>query len=68
MTKLTRQILILVIFSGLLLGFYVIAIYGPKATRYTSGADVKIMDRFFRHREVPDSENFSKPGFQLKTA
>ncbi|MDY2529793.1 SPFH domain-containing protein, partial [Weissella confusa] len=30
------------------------------------GADVKIMDRFFRHREVPDSENFSKPGFQLK--
>ena len=36
MTKLTRQILILVIFSGLLLGFYVIAIYGPKATRYTS--------------------------------
>ncbi|WP_447409256.1 hypothetical protein ACDP95_04120 [Weissella confusa] len=32
------------------------------------GADVKIMDSFFRHREVPDSENFSKPGFQLKTA
>ena len=32
------------------------------------GADVKIMDRFFRYREVPDSENFSKPGFQLKTA
>ena len=32
------------------------------------GADVKIMDRFFRHRELPDSENFSKPGFQLKTA
>ena len=32
------------------------------------GADVKIMDRFFRHREVPDSENFSKPGFQLKSA
>ena len=31
-------------------------------------ADVKIMDRFFRHRELPDSENFSKPGFQLKTA
>ncbi|WP_243677392.1 hypothetical protein [Weissella confusa] len=30
------------------------------------GADVKIMDRFFRHREVPGSENFSKPGFQLK--
>ena len=28
-----------------------------------AGADVKIMDRFFRHREVPDSENFSKPGF-----
>jgi len=27
------------------------------------GADVKIMDRFFRHRELPDSENFSKPGF-----
>ena len=33
-----------------------------------SGADVKIMDRFFRHRELPDSESFSKPGFQLKTA
>lgn len=32
------------------------------------GADVKIMDRFFRHREVPDSEKFSTPGFQLKTA
>ncbi|MBJ7650024.1 hypothetical protein [Weissella confusa] len=32
------------------------------------GADVKIMDRFFRHRELPDSENFSKPGFHLKTA
>ena len=32
------------------------------------GADVKIMDRFFRHREVPNSENFSKPGFQLKKA
>ena len=31
------------------------------------GADVKIMDRFFRHQEVPDSENFPKPGFQLKT-
>ena len=33
-----------------------------------AGADVKIMDRFFRHREVPGSENFSKPGFQLKKA
>lgn len=33
MTKLTRQILILVIFSGLLLGFYVIAIYGPKSNQ-----------------------------------
>ena len=32
------------------------------------GADVKIMDRLFWHREVPHSENFSKPGFQLKTA
>ncbi|AKP35480.1 hypothetical protein NH16_09225 [Leuconostoc mesenteroides subsp. dextranicum] len=32
------------------------------------GADVKIMDRFFRHRELPDSESFSKSGFQLKTA
>ena len=32
------------------------------------GADVKIMDRFFRHREVPDSEKFSKPGFQPKMA
>ncbi|MHC8518213.1 hypothetical protein [Weissella confusa] len=43
-----------------------------RATRiyaaYEGGADVKIMDRFFRHREVPDSENFSKPGFQLKKA
>ena len=38
MTKLTRQILILVIFSGLLLGFYVIAIYGGKATRYTNAS------------------------------
>lgn len=37
--------------------------------RYQSlGADVKSMDRFFRHRELPDSEKFSKPGFQLKTA
>ena len=34
----------------------------------TFGADVKIMDRLFWHREVPHSENFSKPGFQLKTA
>ena len=34
----------------------------------TFGADVKIMDRFFRHREVPDSEKFSKPGFQPKMA
>ncbi|MBJ7701302.1 helix-turn-helix domain-containing protein [Weissella confusa] len=33
-----------------------------------AGADVKIMDRLFWHREVPHSENFSKPGFQLKTA
>ena len=33
-----------------------------------TGADVKIMDRLFWHREVPHSENFSKPGFQLKTA
>ena len=32
------------------------------------GADVKIMDSLFWHREVPHSENFSKPGFQLKTA
>ena len=41
----------------------------PKGGKYLPyGADVKIMDRFFRHREVPDSENFSKPGFQLKTA
>ena len=35
---------------------------------FMAGADVKIMDRFFRHRELPDSENFSKPGFHLKTA
>ena len=41
--------------------------YTELAAEY-GGADVKIMDRFFRHREVPDSENFSKPGFQLKTA
>ena len=34
----------------------------------STGADVKIMDRLFRHRELPDSENFPKPGFQLKTA
>ena len=37
-------------------------------TEWYHGADVKIMDRFFWHRELPDSENFSKPGFQLKTA
>ena len=35
---------------------------------FEHGADVKIMDRLFWHREVPHSENFSKPGFQLKTA
>ncbi|WP_273750596.1 hypothetical protein [Leuconostoc mesenteroides] len=39
-----------------------------KPEKYIWGADVKIMDRFFRHRELPDSENFSKPEFQLKTA
>jgi hypothetical protein len=39
-----------------------------KPEKYIWGADVKIMDRFFRHRELPDSENFSKSGFQLKTA
>ncbi|TGE63787.1 hypothetical protein [Weissella confusa] len=38
------------------------------STEKTDGADVKIMDRLFWHREVPHSENFSKPGFQLKTA
>ncbi|RAU09263.1 hypothetical protein DEJ53_01990 [Weissella confusa] len=37
-------------------------------TAVVVGADVKIMDRLFWHREVPHSENFSKPGFQLKTA
>ena len=37
-------------------------------TKFAEGADVKIMDRFFRHLELPDSENFSKPGFQLKAA
>ena len=36
--------------------------------KFDIGADVKIMDRLFWHREVPHSENFSKPGFQLKTA
>ncbi|TVV34267.1 hypothetical protein FO436_06530 [Weissella cibaria] len=42
----------------------------PKASqkKKATGADVKIMDRLFWHREVPHSENFSKPGFQLKTA
>lgn len=39
-----------------------------KTSSNESGADVKIMDRLFWHREVPHSENFSKPGFQLKTA
>ncbi|WP_100665058.1 helix-turn-helix domain-containing protein [Leuconostoc citreum] len=39
-----------------------------KVVSNDDGADVKIMDRFFRHREVQDSKNFSKPGFQLKTA
>lgn len=43
-------------------------VHAPENMRIVVGADVKIMDRFFRHREVPDSENFSKPGFQLKTA
>ncbi|WP_243677398.1 hypothetical protein [Weissella confusa] len=38
------------------------------AAGMSTGADVKIMDRLFWHREVPHSENFSKPGFQLKTA
>ena len=33
-----------------------------------TGADVKIMDRFFRHRKVPLPEKFSKPGFQPKMA
>ncbi|TGE70435.1 type I restriction endonuclease subunit S [Weissella confusa] len=37
-------------------------------TKPEDGADVKIMDSLFWHREVPHSENFSKPGFQLKTA
>ena len=36
--------------------------------KYVWGADIKIMDRFFRHRELPDSENFSKPGFHPKMA
>ncbi|MFK8249359.1 methylenetetrahydrofolate reductase [Leuconostoc mesenteroides] len=44
----------------------IFALRGDTPTK--DGADVKIMDRFFRHRELPDSENFSKPGFQLKTA
>ncbi|QIE77808.1 hypothetical protein [Weissella confusa] len=43
--------------------------FGIKAhSTLEMGADVKIMDRLFWHREVPHSENFSKPGFQLKTA
>ena len=40
----------------------------PWGEDFEGGADVKIMDRLFWHREVPHSENFSKPGFQLKTA
>lgn len=52
---------------------FVSAIVGSSSSRVDRsfvkhGADVKIMDSFFRHRELPDSENFSKPGFQLKTA
>ena len=43
-------------------------VFGTVGGFLLTGADVKIMDRFFRYREVPDSENFSKPGFQLKTA
>ncbi|MBA5934074.1 hypothetical protein D0510_06735 [Weissella confusa] len=46
----------------------IIELHVPDAPVFNTGADVKIMDRFFRHREVPDSENFSKPGFQLKKA
>ena len=43
--------------------------YDTVLERVTGGGDdVKIMDRFFWHLEVPDSEKFSKPGFQLKTA
>ncbi|NFA03377.1 hypothetical protein [Weissella cibaria] len=42
--------------------------WAPKEVVDVLGADVKIMDRLFWHREVPHSENFSKPGFQLKTA
>ena len=45
-----------------------ILILEQKCFKSSDGADVKIMDRFFRHREVPDFENFSKPGIQLKTA
>ena len=33
----------------------------------SSGADVKIMDRFFRHRKVPlPPNNFQNPDFSLK--
>ncbi|MBJ7677900.1 hypothetical protein HAU87_06480 [Weissella confusa] len=46
----------------------IIELHVPDAPVFNTGADVKIMDRFFRHREVPDSENFSKLGFQLKKA
>ncbi len=45
-----------------------VIIFGEDVEKNGGGADVKIMDRFFRHRELPDSESFSKPGFQLKTA
>ena len=45
-----------------------IIVYAGAAQFVLVGADVKIMDSFFRHRELPDSENFPKPGFQLKTA
>lgn len=54
-----------VVIVGIVIG--TTKLVGHSATT-KSGADVKIMDRFFRHRELPDSENFSKPGFQLKTA
>lgn len=57
---------VVIIMNGIL--FMVIHSTDLNVVTLVYGADVKIMDRFFRHREVPDSENFSKPGFQLKKA
>ena len=57
-------------YGGAEVGFEATGVYSRRLEKYLidNGADVKIMDRLFWHREVPRSENFSKPGFQLKTA